>query len=114
MVFENYTIKEVSPEDSFLGELVEKTYAIESGHGFVLGDLYGIIKHVDDRNFDITRELDSLYLSLNSLLTQYDNLHKAIVEEWARRGKPKSLNQQAGEKRLADEKDNYRSEFCDR
>lgn len=114
MVFEDYEVKVVSLEDSFLAELVEKTFAIGSGHGFVMGDLYGITKRVDDKLFDIDRELDSLYLNLNSLLTQYDNLHKMIAEEWVRRGKPKSLRQQENDKRAADKRDEFKAEYCDR
>lgn len=115
MVFENYKIKEVSPEDSFLGELIEKTYWLGANDGFVLGGLYGIIENIKENgNVEMARELEEFYDVIERVMNQYSDLHKFISEEWNRRGKPKSLRQQENEKRAADKRDEYKSEYCDR
>lgn len=115
MVFEDYKIKEVSPEDSFLAELIEKTYWLGANDGFVLGGLYGIIEGVKGKgDVETVKELEEFYTVIERVMNQYSDLHKFISEEWSRRGKPKSLRQQENEKRIADKRDEYKAEYCDR
>lgn len=115
MTFEDYKIKEVSPEDSFLAELIEKTYWLGANDGFVLGGLYGIIENVKEKgDTETVKGLEEFYDVIERVTNQYSDLHKFISEEWNRRGKPKSLRQQESEKREADKRDEYRAEYCDR
>ncbi|WP_313069891.1 hypothetical protein [Lacrimispora sp.] len=114
MVFENYSIKNVSVEDSFLGELIEKMYWLGSNDGFILGELYGIIKKMQGEDGLTPEELEVFYKGLESLLGEYSALHSFVAEEWRRRGKPKSLRQQESETRTADEGNRYKAEYCDR
>ncbi len=117
MIFEDYKIKEVSPEDSFLAELIEKTYWLGTNDGFVLGGLYGIIESVKrkgDTETETVKELEAFYNVIECAMNQYSDLHKFISEEWNRRGKPKSLKQQESEKLAADRRDEYKAEYCDR
>jgi len=114
MTFNDYEIKEVTPENSFLGELIEKTYWLGSAHGFILGEMQRVIEQADKRNLDMARELDELYLGVNNLLTQYSEIHEFIGKEWNIRGKPESLRQQQIEKKNADERDAKKAEYYDR
>lgn len=115
MVFEDYKIKDVTPEDSFLAELIEKTYWLGANDGFVLGGLYGIIESAKEKgDAETVKELGEFYDVIERVMNQYSDLHKFISEEWNRRGKPKSLRQQENEKRTADKRDEYKAEYCDR
>lgn len=115
MVFEDYKIKGVTPEDSFLAELIEKTYWFGANDGFVLGEIYGVIEGVKEKgDTETVKELEEFYDVIERVITQYSDLHKFISEEWNRRGKPKSLRQQENEKHEADKRDEYKSEYYDR
>jgi len=112
MTFEDYKIIPVSDEDSFLGELIEKTCWLGSNEGFILGEICRIIDNTSD--LDVVKNLSELLETMEKYFKEQNNIHKFISEEWIRRGKPKSLRQQGFEKAAADERDRIKSEYYDR
>jgi len=122
MVFNDYEIKEVTPEGEFLFNLKQKTYWHGSSVGFLMGDFYGILVQLgldgndvkSDGEIDIKRlkeECNSLYSSMTNWFSEYEKIADSIFDEWERIGKPVALEYQKGIKKRCDEQDAVKSEY---
>lgn len=119
MVYHNYQIIPVSDEDSFLYEVKENLYGLDSNQPFVLGELYRCIedvqkiKEVDDKE-KIKKELLDFYRNLDKFLGEYTHTYNKVNTEWLRRGSPCSLAAQQTLKQKYDEEDRIKEEYLDR
>lgn len=122
MIFNDYKIKEVSPEGEFLFNLKQKTFGKGTHVGFLMGGFYGILvqlgldgdKVKSDDEIDIKRlkeECESLYSMFDEWFDDYHKIEKSIFDEWERVGKPVALEYQKGIKKRCDEQDAAKAEY---
>lgn len=117
MVFKDYKVNyNVTPEDTFLYNITEQLHGLGSNVGFVTGDFYGLIEKLKEAGVskEIITKAEESYKSVEALFGQYFDVQKKVVDEWVRRGKPKSVECQLQEKAISDEKDDIKAEYYDR
>lgn len=103
MKFENYEIKEVSQEDSFLGEILEGLHWTLSKEVKTINELHRIISRQKEGELKVS--LRKICRSLEDIFTDTEITHKSTREEWKRRGEPLSMRQQEIKKAAADKRD---------
>ena len=115
MAYTDYKIKEVSQEDSFLGDLRVDLYNKGSNVGFLLGDFYGLLKEIEKlENIELIKETQRIYDCFEIWFNDYFKINDKVYTEWEWRGKPLSIEIQTPLKNYHDKEDEVKSEYYDR
>ena len=91
MIFNDFKIKEVTPEDSFLGELRETVDHINQSLEQLVGEIQAWGNDDNQRNTETLAEVSEW---ASEIYARYTKLILDIDEEWKRRGEPRSIRQQ--------------------
>lgn len=118
MVFNNYQIPDnITEEDEFMYNLMDKLYDAGSNYGFTMGAFTGLIENMKRKNVpsEIIKEAEKVYENIDSHLAEYNtDIYKFSLERWNKLGKPLSLAAHQSKKRRLDAEDDYKSEYHDR
>ena len=118
MVFNNYQIPEnITAEDEFMYNLMDKLYWAGSHYGFVMGAFTGLIEHMKENKVSdkLIKEAEDVFNSVDTHLKEYNTeIYNFSCERWKELGKPLSLLAHQAKKKRLDAEDDYKDKYCDR
>lgn len=117
MTYHNYEIPEnISKEDEFMYNLVERLYGVHSHNGFVMGEFLTLITHMKENSVSdsIVQEAEEVFQTFELYLKEHNEVYDFICDRWKELGKPLSLEAHQKKKEELDAQDEYRAEYCDR
>lgn len=112
MIFNNYEIPDnITVEDEFMYNLVNKLNGTYSNYGFVMGSFTGFIEHMKENNIteELIKEAEETFKQVESYLNIYNmEIYNMVEDRWKELGKPLSLEAHQAKKERLDKEDEYK------